>query len=76
MLEYLFKIPCVDDVAEVRANSLEEAEAIMERITARNDPKGFEYVGTQEVQMFSLPMLVFNKKAYNRRIERYKKAIC
>jgi len=67
MLEYIFTTKQSKDIAEIRANSLEEATRKMERITAQNSPKGFTYIGTQEVQMFNLPLLVFNVRAYNKR---------
>lgn len=69
MLEYLFKVPWVKGVAEIRAKSLEQATRIMERITAQNSPKGFEFVGTQEVQMFNLPDHTFGRVQDNTQLQ-------
>ena len=66
-MEYIFKANEGTDIAEIRANSLEEAIGRMERITANNSPKGFEFIGTQPIQMFNLPPEAFNLRAYNKR---------
>ena len=61
MKEYLFKIPWISGLAEIRASSYEMAVRKMERITGQNSPKGFEFVGTQDLQMFNLPDHTFGR---------------